>query len=88
MEFDSDYCYCDFGNIPGNSSSFVTSLLKDTCVLHFVSDKGILKVQTGKMGGRQTGGILKKSTLGCVLSHWKDIGGYAGGSVNKKTLIK
>lgn len=44
MEFDSDDCYCDFGNIPGNSSSFVTSLLKDTCVLHFVSDEGVLKV--------------------------------------------
>ncbi|XP_055556316.1 uncharacterized protein LOC129734922 [Falco cherrug] len=40
------------------------------------------------MGGKQSGGILKKSPLGCVLNHWKDIGGSAGGNVNKKTLIK
>ena len=42
----------------------------------------------GKMGGKQSGGILKKNPLGCVLSHWKDIGGSAGGNVNRKTLIK
>ena len=40
------------------------------------------------MGGKQSGGILKKSPLGCVLSHWRDIGGSAGGNVNRKTLIK
>lgn len=40
------------------------------------------------MGGKQSGGIAKKSPLGCVLAHWKDIGGPPGGNVNKKTLIK
>ena len=40
------------------------------------------------MGGKQSGGILKKNPLGCVLSDWRDIGGSAGGNVNKKTLIK
>ncbi|XP_069716937.1 uncharacterized protein [Phaenicophaeus curvirostris] len=40
------------------------------------------------MGGRQSGGIVKKSPLGCVLAHWKDVGGVPGGNVNKKTLIK
>jgi len=40
------------------------------------------------MGGKQSGGIVKKSLLGCILAHWKDIGGSPGGSVNKKTLIK
>lgn len=41
-----------------------------------------------KLGGQTSSEILKKSVLGCVLSHWKDIGGSAGGSVNRKTLIK
>jgi len=40
------------------------------------------------MGGKQSGGLVKKSPLGCVLTHWKDIGGPSGGSVNKRTLIK
>ena len=40
------------------------------------------------MGGQQSSDILKKSPLGCILAHWKDIGGPPGGSVNKKTLIK
>ncbi|KAK4811221.1 hypothetical protein QYF61_022118 [Mycteria americana] len=40
------------------------------------------------MGGQQSGGIVKKSPLGCILAHWKEIGGPPGGSVNKKTLIK
>uniref|UniRef100_A0A8C4UZT5 Core shell protein Gag P30 domain-containing protein n=1 Tax=Falco tinnunculus TaxID=100819 RepID=A0A8C4UZT5_FALTI len=40
------------------------------------------------MGGKQSGGIVKKSPLGCVLAHWKEIGGLSDGSVNKKTLIK
>ncbi|KAK4810826.1 hypothetical protein QYF61_008798, partial [Mycteria americana] len=40
------------------------------------------------MGGRQSGGIVKKSPLGCILAHWKEIGGPPGGSVNKKTQIK
>lgn len=37
------------------------------------------------MGGQQSGGIEKKSPLGCILSHWKEIG---GGDLSKKTLIK
>ena len=41
-----------------------------------------------KMGGQVSSEIPKKSALGCVLNHWKDIGGSAGGSVNRKTLIK
>lgn len=42
------------------------------------------------MGGQQSGGILKKSPLGCVLAHWKEINGAGapGGMVTKKTLIK
>uniref|UniRef100_A0A8C9L8D5 Core shell protein Gag P30 domain-containing protein n=1 Tax=Pavo cristatus TaxID=9049 RepID=A0A8C9L8D5_PAVCR len=40
------------------------------------------------MGGKQSGGIVKKSPLGCVLARWRDIGGPPGGGVNKKTLIK
>ena len=38
------------------------------------------------MGGNQSSKIPKKSPLGCILAHWKDIGGPPGGSVNKKTL--
>jgi len=41
-----------------------------------------------KMGGRVSSEIPKKSTLGCILSYWKDIGGAPGGSENKKTLTK
>ena len=37
--------------------------------------------------GNTQGGILKKSSLGCVLAHWKDIVG-TGGTESKKTLIK
>lgn len=40
------------------------------------------------MEGQRSGGILKKSPLGCILAHWKDIGGLPGGNVNRKTLIK
>lgn len=39
-----------------------------------------------KMGNAR-GGILKKSLLGCVLTHWKDIVG-TGGMESKKTLIQ
>ncbi|KAK4816823.1 hypothetical protein QYF61_023887 [Mycteria americana] len=38
--------------------------------------------------GNQQGGILKKSPLGCIMAHWKDIGEPPGGSVNRKNLIK
>lgn len=41
-----------------------------------------------KMGGQQSGEIPKKSPLGCILNHWKDIGGSPGGTENRKTLIK
>jgi len=37
--------------------------------------------------GNNQGGILKKSPLGCVLAHWKDIVG-TGGIETKRTLIK
>ena len=40
------------------------------------------------MGSGQSGGIVKKSPLGCIVTHWKKIGGPPGASVNKKTLIK
>jgi len=40
------------------------------------------------MGGKQSGGIVEKSPLGCILAHWKDIGGPPGGSMNKRPLIK
>lgn len=40
------------------------------------------------MGGKQSGGILKKSPLGCILAHWKEIGGPPGGNVDKKNFDK
>uniref|UniRef100_A0A672THS1 Core shell protein Gag P30 domain-containing protein n=1 Tax=Strigops habroptila TaxID=2489341 RepID=A0A672THS1_STRHB len=40
------------------------------------------------MGNQQSDEILKKSPLGCILAHWKELGGFPGGSVNKKTLVK
>jgi len=40
------------------------------------------------MGTSQSKEILKKSPLGCILQHWKEIGGPPGGSVNKRTLVK
>ncbi|MCQ4179547.1 hypothetical protein FK518_28790, partial [Klebsiella pneumoniae] len=39
-------------------------------------------------GGKQSSGVVKRSPLGCILAHWKEIGEPPGGSVNKKTLIK
>jgi len=40
------------------------------------------------MGTSQSKEILKKSPLGCILQHWKEIAGPPGGSVNKRTLVK
>ena len=40
------------------------------------------------IGNQQSGKILQKSPLGCILAHWKEPGGSPGGSVNKKMLIK
>jgi len=40
------------------------------------------------MRGEQSGETVKKSLLGCILAHWKDIGGPLGRRVNKRTLIK
>ncbi|KAM9590811.1 uncharacterized protein ACIBXB_005865 [Morphnus guianensis] len=37
--------------------------------------------------GNNQGGVLRKSPLGCVIAHWKDIVG-TGGTENKKNLIK
>lgn len=39
------------------------------------------------MGNTQNKDILRKSPLGCILTHWMDIVG-TGGTENKKTLIK
>ncbi|XP_052631527.1 uncharacterized protein LOC128136285 [Harpia harpyja] len=46
----------------------------------------LIKRRSYKMGNNQ-GGILRKSPLGCVIAHWKDIVG-TGGTENKKNLIK
>ena len=40
------------------------------------------------MGNQQSEEILKKSPLGYILAHWKELEGSPGGSVNKKMLIK
>jgi len=40
------------------------------------------------MGTSQRKENLKKSPLGCILQHWKEIGEPPGGSVNKRTLVK
>jgi len=37
--------------------------------------------------GNTQGGILKKSPLGCVLAHWKDIVGIVA-IESKRTIIK
>lgn len=43
-----------------------------------------------KMGnGLSTGGgILRKSPLGCILTHWKQIAGSPGGTTKRDDLIK
>ena len=38
------------------------------------------------MGNKQSEGILKRSPLGCILAHWKDLEGPGGNG--KKTMIK
>lgn len=40
------------------------------------------------MGTEQSKEIPKKTPLGCVLAHWKDIVGSPGGTESKKKLIK
>lgn len=32
--------------------------------------------------------IPRRTPLGCILAHWKDIAGEPGGTLNKRTLIK
>ena len=39
------------------------------------------------MGNSQNKDVLKKSPLGCILAHWKDIVG-SGGAESKRTLLK
>lgn len=39
------------------------------------------------MGTSQSKEILKKSPLGCIIAHWKEIAG-PGGTENKRTLTK
>ncbi|XP_041894788.1 uncharacterized protein LOC121669624 [Corvus kubaryi] len=38
--------------------------------------------------GQSKRGILKKSPLGCILQHWKKIGGPPGGTATRENLIK
>uniref|UniRef100_A0A8C5TS32 Core shell protein Gag P30 domain-containing protein n=1 Tax=Malurus cyaneus samueli TaxID=2593467 RepID=A0A8C5TS32_9PASS len=38
--------------------------------------------------GQSKKGILKKSPLGCILQHWKKIGGPPGGRATRENLIK
>uniref|UniRef100_A0A8D0FYE9 Core shell protein Gag P30 domain-containing protein n=1 Tax=Strix occidentalis caurina TaxID=311401 RepID=A0A8D0FYE9_STROC len=40
------------------------------------------------MGSKQSGGILKRSPLECILTHWKKIRGPPGGGIDKRTPIK
>lgn len=40
------------------------------------------------MGGQQSKDVNMKTPLGCILKHWKDLGGIPGGNISKKTLLK
>uniref|UniRef100_A0A8C3MY57 Uncharacterized protein n=1 Tax=Geospiza parvula TaxID=87175 RepID=A0A8C3MY57_GEOPR len=40
------------------------------------------------MGNQPSKDINMKTPLGCILKHWKDLGGIPGGNVSKKTLLK
>ncbi|XP_063027035.1 uncharacterized protein K02A2.6-like [Melospiza melodia melodia] len=40
------------------------------------------------MGSQQSKDINMKTPLGCILRHWKDLGGIPGGNISKKTLLK
>lgn len=40
------------------------------------------------MGGAQGKEIPRRSPLGCILAHWRDIAGEPGETLNKKTLVK
>ena len=40
------------------------------------------------MGGAQGKEIPRRTPLGCILAHWKDIAGEPGGTLNKRTLVK
>ncbi|XP_050166932.1 uncharacterized protein LOC126637602 [Myiozetetes cayanensis] len=40
------------------------------------------------MGSQQSKDINMKTPLGCVLKHWKELGGIPGGNISKKTLLK
>ena len=39
------------------------------------------------MGNTQKKAVLRKSPLGCIVAHWKDIVG-SGGTESKRTLLK
>ncbi|KAJ7423564.1 hypothetical protein BTVI_09338 [Pitangus sulphuratus] len=40
------------------------------------------------MGSKQSKGVNPKTPLGCILKHWKELGGIPGGNLSKKTLLK
>lgn len=40
------------------------------------------------MGSSGSKEIVTKSPLGCVLAHWKDLGGIPGSNVKKSDLMK
>lgn len=40
------------------------------------------------MGNSQEKEVPKKTPLGCILTHWRDIAGEPKGSLSKRTLIK
>ncbi|XP_064495941.1 uncharacterized protein LOC135405167 [Pseudopipra pipra] len=40
------------------------------------------------MGSQQSKDIKMKTPLGCILKHWRDLGGAPGGNISKKTLLK
>ena len=40
------------------------------------------------MGGQQSKGINPKTPLGCILKHWRELGGIPGGNLSKKTFLK
>ena len=52
----------------------------------------IVKIVCGwrdsEMGSNQSGEVLKKGPLGCILRHWKEIEGSPGDITGKRTLIK
>ncbi|KAJ7409046.1 hypothetical protein BTVI_58094 [Pitangus sulphuratus] len=40
------------------------------------------------MGSQQSKEVNPKTPLGCILKHWKELGGIPGGNLNKRTFLK